>query len=365
MSATVDAIGAGPEPVASGHALLRGVQRLISLADSASSAEQVLRTLACELESAVGADEVHFHHLSGFGMRRELVVVYLGGDGRLSYHSAEAERPPAVSWVASTGRAFLAGGERELLAGLPGLASGPVAARCALLLPMQMSGRTHAVVVLVGRDPARLGERSVERASVLVDQAATVLALLRARAEAGTDAVTGCMNHRAMRRRLAEELARAERAHGRLSCLLIDLDDFKLVNDRHGHPIGDELLRGVAETLMHEFRSFDRVARYGGDEFVVILAEADLENAVVAGERALERLGGIVVGRATPSPGSPELDPGLLAAREVEPLVRGVGASIGVAQWQTGMSVDALLAACDAALLRGKREGKHRVTATR
>ena len=92
--------------------------------------------------------------------------------------------------------------------------------------------------------------------------------------------------------------------------------------------------------LVGEFRAFDRVARYGGDEFVVILPNADLESAAAAGARALERL------RELTSYGSGE----------------GVGASIGVAQWQPPMSTDDLLAACDNALLRSKRQGKGRVT---
>ncbi|MFI5038023.1 MAG: GGDEF domain-containing protein, partial [Solirubrobacterales bacterium] len=175
----------------------------------------------------------------------------------------------------------------------------------------------------------------------LVDQAATALALVRARAEAGTDPVTGCMNHRAMRRRLDEEIGRARRTGSPLSCLLIDLDDFKLVNDRHGHPAGDAILRGVVQALVGEFRAFDRVARYGGDEFVAILPNADLESAAAAATRALERL------RAIPSfDSSPQ----------------GVSASVGVAQWQEPMSTDALLEVCDAALLRSKRKGKGRVT---
>ena len=91
---------------------------------------------------------------------------------------------------------------------------------------------------------------------------------------------------------------------------------------------------------MGEFRAFDRVARYGGDEFVVILPNADLESAAAAAARALARL------RALPS-------------REANP---SVGASIGVAQWQAPMGTDALLGACDAALLRSKRQGKGRVT---
>ena len=80
------------------------------------------------------------------------------------------------------------------------------------------------------------------------------------------------------------------RAGGPLSCLLIDLDDFKLVNDRHGHQAGDAVLREVVQALVGEFRAFDRVARYGGDEFVVILPNADLDSAAAAAARALERL---------------------------------------------------------------------------
>ena len=148
------------------------------------------------------------------------------------------------------------------------------------------------------------------------------------------------MNHRAMRRRLDEEIVRAARTGSPLSCLLIDLDDFKLVNDRHGHQAGDAVLREVVHALVGEFRAFDRVARYGGDEFVVILPNADLRSAAAAGSRALERL----------------LE---LPALGDQP---GVSASIGVAEWTAPMTTDELIEACDTALLRSKRDGKRRVT---
>ncbi len=321
--------------------LLAGVRRLTLLADGADDSEAIFRGLARELLLVPGADEVHVHRLARPPADEELVVVYLfDGDGRLSYLTPRSERPAGVSWVASTARSFLAADARELAASLPRVAATGEAG-CALLLPIVLGGEVEAVVVLVRRELAEVyTESAIELASTLADQAATALALVRARAEAGTDPVTGCMNHRAMRRRLHEEIGRAMRTGGPLSCLLIDLDNFKLVNDRYGHQAGDTVLREVCQALVGEVRAFDRVARYGGDEFVVILPNADLDSAAAAASRALQRL----------------LE---LPSRETTP---GVGASIGVAQWQTPMNTDALLHACDAALLRSKRQGKGRVT---
>jgi diguanylate cyclase (GGDEF)-like protein len=322
-------------------ALLAGVRRLTLLADSASDPDAIFRALARELFLAIGAEEVHVHRLSDVsGTEQDLVSAYLfGGEGRMSYLLERGDRGPGVAWVAHTGKCVLAAGARELLSSVPRLAA-TEGIGSALLLPLTVRGEVEAVVILARRPTEPLDERATQRAATLVDQAATAVALLRARAEAGTDPVTGCMNHRAMRRRLHEEIRRAERSASPLACLLIDLDNFKGVNDRHGHPAGDALLRGVAQALMGEFRAFDRVARYGGDEFVVILPNADLESAAVAGERALERL------RALPS-----FD-----------VIDGVAASIGAAQWHTPMDTDSLLAACDEALLRSKRDGKGRVT---
>jgi diguanylate cyclase (GGDEF)-like protein len=331
--------------------LLAGIRRLTALADSASDSDTIFRALAGELLLAPGAEEVHVHHLASAG-EEELVTVYVSeGNGRLSYLTPRAERPPGVSWVASTRQSFLATSSAEFAASVPRLAE-TGAVSCALLLPLAERGEVEAVVVLVRRVTGVLTPAAVELATGLVEHAATTLALVRARAEAGTDAVTGCMNHRAMRRRLDEEIGRAMRTGGPLSCLLIDLDDFKQVNDQHGHQAGDAMLRGVVQALVGEFRAFDRVARYGGDEFVVILPNAELESAAAAANRALEHLRGIPAG-------SGGVRRGILADSGIG---RGVSASIGVAQWQAPMGTDELLEACDAALLRSKRQGKGRVT---
>src|SRR5438132_1187687 len=322
------------------ESVLAGVRRLTVLADGAASSEVVFRELARELLVIPGAEEVHFHHLAEADEADELVVVYMfDANGRLSYLLPAAERPRGVSWVASTSRSLLLGDQEELAANAPRLAQGG-AASYALLVPLIERGQVETVVMLVRRSTNPFDERSVELAGTLVDQASAGLALVHARAEAGTDPVAGCLNHRAMRRRLDEEIARAARTGSPLSCLLIDLDDFKLVNDRYGHPAGDALLREVVQALVGEFRAFDRVARYGGDEFVVILPNTDLRSAAIAAGRALELLRTVT-----------GLETG-----------QGIAASIGVAQWRSPMSTDDLLMACDAALLRAKREGKGRVT---
>ena len=320
--------------------LLAGVRRLTLLADEATDSEAIFRALARELLAVPGAEEVQVHHLAVSGAEEDLVAVYMfEADGRLIYLLPSEERPPGVSWVAGTGQSLLAADDRQLAASVPRLtATGPT--NCALLLPLAERGEVAAVVMLVRRLSSDFGERSVELAGTLVDQAATALALVRARTEAGTDPVADCMNHRAMRRRLDEEIGRAARTGTPLSCLLMDLDNFKLINDRHGHAAGDTTLREVVQALVGEFRAFDRVARYGGDEFVVILPNADLESATAAATRALERLLAL-----------PSLDAG-----------SGVSASIGVARWQKPMSTNDLLEACDVALLRSKRQGKGRVT---
>jgi diguanylate cyclase (GGDEF)-like protein len=341
----------GIAPANNGHAseldlapVLAGVRRLASLAEGAEDGERVLAGLARELIATMGAEEVHIHHLAQPGEEERVVVYMLEGDGRLSYLQPAQERAPGVSWVAGTGRSFLAVGPRELTASIPRLAitasAGGASSTCALLTPLALAGQVEAVVVLVRREVEPYDERAIEEATTLVDQAATVLALVRARAEAGTDPVAGCLNHRAMRRRLHEEIGRAQRSDGRLACVIVDLDDFKLVNDRYGHQAGDSILRQVAQALMGEFRAFDRVARYGGDEFVVILPNADLESAVAAARRALARMRGVSFPDGS----------------------RGVSGSMGVAEWRPAMSEAELLEVCDAALLQGKRNGKGSVT---
>jgi len=106
---------------------------------------------------------------------------------------------------------------------------------------------------------------------------------LMARAE--TDGLTGLLNHRAIVETLEAEVMRATRLGRPCGVVIIDLDDFKRINDRHGHLAGDHVLQTVARVLRSVVRGVDRVGRYGGDEFLVLLPEADTVNIEVVADR--------------------------------------------------------------------------------
>jgi len=138
---------------------------------------------------------------------------------------------------------------------------------------------------------------------------------------AAADPLTGLPNRRAFMERLAEEVARAERSGGRFSVLFLDVDGLKGVNDSLGHPAGDELLKGIAVAVRRCVRRGDVVARYGGDEFVVLLCGAGPDDAAAAARRIVAESARIKIGgfRAGVSIGiasypSDGVDPGSLVA---------------------------------------------------
>ena len=111
---------------------------------------------------------------------------------------------------------------------------------------------------------------------------------------ATTDGLTGLTNHRTFQGRLDEQINVSQRYGRPLSLILCDIDHFKSVNDTHGHPVGDLVLKGVARILAKEARATDVVARYGGEEFALVMPEADTAAALGVAERLRERVGQLV-----------------------------------------------------------------------
>jgi diguanylate cyclase (GGDEF)-like protein len=168
----------------------------------------------------------------------------------------------------------------------------------------------------------------------------------RVASQATTDSLTGLANRRSFDEELALEWRRTERVGGSLALILLDVDDFKRVNDTHGHLVGDAVLKKIAEVLGGRVRQLDIAARYGGEEFAVLLPETD-----IVGARTLaQRLRKDVVGAHVPLADGDNL---------------GVTASFGVAEMTGFGRAEDMIAAADQALYDAKRRGKNRVASGR
>lgn len=201
-------------------------------------------------------------------------------------------------------------------------------------------------------------EREVLR--YLIEQTVTSIENIdlheRVSEQAFTDALTGIPNHRRFSEWLEREVARVERAGGELSLILLDVDNFKAVNDRHGHLEGDRVLERIGRILAEESRADDLVARYGGEEFVMALPRTPRGEAVEAAERLRARIESRAVNG---NDGAAVAGDGAAATATVI-----VTASLGVAALPgDGVDARSLVAAADRALYRAKRAGKNRVMA--
>jgi diguanylate cyclase (GGDEF)-like protein len=151
-----------------------------------------------------------------------------------------------------------------------------------------------------------------------------------------TDPLSGLVNRRGMQDALARELARAKRIGAPTSVLLIDIDRFKQINDAHGHAAGDDILRLVSKRIVSATRSSDTIARWGGEEFLVLLPDTPLHGAHVCAEHiraAVEAMEG-------PVP---------------------VTVSLGTAQFEAGETAHLAISRADAGLYQAKMGGRNRV----
>lgn len=153
-----------------------------------------------------------------------------------------------------------------------------------------------------------------------------------------TDSLTGLFNHRHIIERLQEHVSSSTRYQHDLSVMMLDIDHFKKVNDTYGHPFGDEVLERMSATIRKVIRVVDIAGRYGGEEFLVVMPETDLQEAVGIGER---------VRRA-------------MEALTWQPPIT-LTVSGGVAAWQPGESASRLISRADALLYEAKKAGRNQV----
>jgi diguanylate cyclase (GGDEF)-like protein len=210
-----------------------------------------------------------------------------------------------------------------------------------VMLPLVASGETIGLVELISRSAIERDEERLDLVRTIANEASIALENARlygeARELADRDPLTGFFNHRSLHERFGQEAVRARRAHRPLSLLMLDLDDFKLVNDTFGHLLGDEVLRWTAEIIRRTLRASDIPARYGGDEFAILLPEADTDEAT----RTAERLSATFASSTFCHDGR---------------LSVPIGVSIGVATFpRDGRTAAELIAVADAGLYRMKR----------
>jgi two-component system cell cycle response regulator len=158
-----------------------------------------------------------------------------------------------------------------------------------------------------------------------------------------TDELTGLLNHRAMQQRLRDEFIRAQRYNEPLSVIMVDVDNFKKINDTFGHLYGDRVLEKLAQLLKKAVREIDIVARYGGDEFLIILPQTHFSGSLAVADRIWRAAGAET----------------LATKKEALPLTVSVGVSFFPNKNVT--SVEELVNFADQALYQAKREGRNRI----
>ncbi|MBA3007147.1 MAG: diguanylate cyclase [Desulfocapsa sp.] len=158
---------------------------------------------------------------------------------------------------------------------------------------------------------------------------------------ASVDSLTGLNNRKSAMIRFEEEISSQTRFKDSLSCLMLDIDHFKTVNDRYGHQVGDEALVKVAKTLFEMTRSYDIVCRYGGEEFMIIMPRTALKNAKIVAERILKKI----------ADDSIEVPNGQFS----------LTISCGLAQLNDNEIADKVIGRADAALYQAKNEGRNRI----
>jgi two-component system, cell cycle response regulator len=338
------------EQVSRNDSLLRKTQERELELLRAGSLAQLFERLILGLRTSYQLDDVELilhdpqheirHLLSGDDLALEQLqgVCFVDALTTVAPQLANLERP----WLGPFHKA-----DHGLL--LPGVAR----AESLALIPLRRHEQLDGVLVFSSVDPLRFTQELASDflahlglvAAICIENAVNRARLLRS---GYTDFLTGFHNRRYLHARLREELARAQRARQSLVCLMIDLDHFKRINDQYGHLAGDAVLREVAQRIDAEMRISDTGARFGGDEFALVLSEA----AITDGEKVAARVLHTV--RNQP----------VFIGKVAETITLSIGlaaATPGPGMRDYKVLAERLMAEADAALYRAKSAGRNRI----
>lgn len=215
-----------------------------------------------------------------------------------------------------------------------------------MCIPLVSFGQTLGVLVLDSTDPDAFTSNDTQPLESVADICATAIQnayyVDRVKQLAYLDGLTGIFNRRFFELRIAEEIERAKRFGGGMAVIMIDIDQFKRLNDEFGHLLGDEVLRQVSSIFHQQLRKIDVVCRYGGEEFAILLSQTNPQHALAVAEK-LRRL---------------------IAGWQFPGVARQVTISAGAANFpENGLTRDDLVKAADAGLYAAKQSGRNRVCA--
>jgi diguanylate cyclase (GGDEF)-like protein len=327
---------------------VRGLSELNRFLQACKDTSEAVRLLQCHLPALMGARSGAMYLMAA--SRDELSQAFAwGAEGYVRHFQ------PGDCWAVRLGQAFRQPADTDgvCCSHLDSLVGGLQHTQC---LPLLAHGELSGVLVLdadVDADGTQAGvERNDGHRRIALEQVGLALGNLKLREslrqQSIRDVLTGLFNRRFFEESMHREVMRAARTEDEgsttgMALLLLDIDHFKRFNDDHGHDVGDQVLRGVAEVLLQQTRGSDVAARYGGEEFTVVLADISAELALARAEQIRTAVSQV----ALPGAGNAE---------------GAVTVSIGMAQFPVnGRTMEELLAAADAALYEAKHAGRNQV----